>query len=151
MADVKMFYRHSENVIKIEKKNVFKPSLSQPQVKNLKWSSMCLQDLIFQLNASKTSLWCLQIINVLKMSSTGLENIWSCNFTVKYWIRLEHGFKYATLQRTSWRLVHVQGIYLSWKWAYWVTSLCSTMWGFKYVFKIALYIYIYFERNLSCL
>ena len=62
---------------------------------------------IFQLNVSKTSLWCLQIINVLETSSTGIWNIWNGNFkhSVKYWIRLEHGFKYAALQRTPWKLV----------------------------------------------
>ena len=64
---------------------------------------------IFQLNVSKTSLWCLQIINVLETSSTGLRNIWNCSFkhSVKYWIHLEHGFKNAALQRTPWRLVRV--------------------------------------------
>ena len=72
------------------------------------WS--CLQSVkIFQLNVSKTSLWCLQTINVLETSSSGLWNIWNFNFkhSVKYWIRLEHGFKYAALQRTPWRLVRV--------------------------------------------
>ena len=86
------------------------------------WSRLKSVLKIFQLNVSKTSLWCLQIINVLEMSSTGLCNIWNCIFkhSVKYWIRLEHCFKYAALQRTPWRLVRVPtGMYFATsKWDY---------------------------------
>ena len=73
------------------------------------WSRLQSVFKIYQLNVSKTFLWCLQTINVLETSSSGLWNIWNCNFkhSVKYWIRLEHGFKYAVLQRTPWRLVRV--------------------------------------------
>ena len=73
------------------------------------WSRLTSVFTSFQLNVSKTSLWCIQIIDVLETSSSGLWNIWNYNFkhSVKYWIRLEHGFKYAALQRTLWRLVRV--------------------------------------------
>ena len=70
---------------------------------DLKSSTICLYD--FAMEGPQNVF----IIDVLKTFSTGLWNIWSCNFThsVKYWIRLEHDFKYAALQRTSWRLVCV--------------------------------------------
>ena len=73
------------------------------------WSHLQCVFMIGQLNASKTSVWRLKISNVLKTSSTDLWNIWNFNFThsIKYWIRLEHGFKHAVIQRTSRRLVRV--------------------------------------------
>ena len=93
------------------------------------WSRLQSVFKIFQLNVSKTSLWCLQTINVLKTSSSGLWNIWNCNFkhSVKYWIRLEHGFKYAALQRTPWRLVRVPAgnIYLHRGVRWYAYPLCS--------------------------
>ena len=68
---------------------------------------MCLQDL--SIKRPQNVFMRLQIIDVLKTSSTDLWNIGSYNFThsVQYWICLEHDFKYAALQRTSWRLVRV--------------------------------------------
>ena len=74
---------------------------------DLKSSTKCLQ--VLSIERLPNVLWCLQIINVLVTSSTGLWNIWNCNFKllVKYWIRLEYGFRYAALQRKPWRLVRV--------------------------------------------
>ena len=107
MAQVKMCYRHLENVFKIEIKTSSKRLYLN--FKSKTWSRLQCVFKVFQPNASKTSLWRLQIIHVLKTSSTGLYFIRSCNFilTVKYWIRLEHRFKNAALQRTSWRQVRV--------------------------------------------
>ena len=113
MAQVKMFYRRSEGFFKIENPPSSKRFISTSSHRI--WSRLQRVFKIFQLNVSKTSLWCLQTINVLETSSSALSNIWNCNFkhSVKYWLRLEHGFKYAALQRTPWRLVRVPaGVHL---------------------------------------
>ena len=83
------------------KKTSSKPLYLNFKSKDLKSSTMCLQDL--SMERPQTSLWRLQFIEVLKTSSTGLWNIWSCHFThsVKYWTVREITKSSSTFSATN--------------------------------------------------
>ena len=76
MAQVKMCYRHSENVFKIEIKTSSKRLYLN--FKSKTWSRLQCVFKVFQPNAPKTSLWRLQIIHVLKTSSTSGTPLQKC-------------------------------------------------------------------------